>query len=167
MCSSSHGMIRGPMKPLSLCAYTMTSCLGAGLEASRRELRAGRTGLAPLDFETVALDTYAGEIEGIDHVGVPAKLAGFDCRNNRAAELGLAQDGFADAVEASKREHGADRIGVFIGTSTAGILHTELAYRRRDPANGALPPDFDYRRTHNTFSAAEYVRERLGLKGPC
>jgi 3-oxoacyl-[acyl-carrier-protein] synthase-1 len=155
------------MKPLSLCAYTMTSCLGAGLEASRRALREGRTGLAPLDFETVALDTYAGEIEGVDHVRVPSKLAGFDCRNNRAAELGLAQDGFVDAVEASKREHGADRIGVFIGTSTAGILHTELAYRRRDPASGALPPDFDYRRTHNTFSAAEYVRERLGLKGPC
>jgi 3-oxoacyl-[acyl-carrier-protein] synthase I len=155
------------MKLISLCAYTMTSCLGAGLEASRRALREGRTGLAPLDFETVALDTYAGEIEGIDHVRVPSKLAGFDCRNNRAAELGLAQDGFVDAVEASKREHGADRIGVFIGTSTAGILHTELAYRRRDPANGALPADFDYRRTHNTFSAAEYARERLGLKGPC
>jgi 3-oxoacyl-[acyl-carrier-protein] synthase-1 len=155
------------MKPISLCAYTMTSCLGAGLEASRRALREGRTGLAPLDFETVPLDTYAGEIEGVDDVRLPARLAGFDCRNNRAAELGLAQDGFADAVEASKREHGADRIGVFIGTSTAGILHTELAYRRRDPANGALPADFDYRRTHNTFSAAEYVRERLGLKGPC
>src|SRR5437763_11093295 len=138
----SRGYDSRALKPISLSAYTMTSCLGAGLDASRRALREGASGLAPLDFETVALDTYAGEIEGVDDVRLPAHLAGFDCRNNRAAELGLAQDGFADAVEASKREHGADRIGVFIGTSTAGILHTELAYRRRDPANGALPADF-------------------------
>src|SRR5207253_5507747 len=27
--------------------------------------------------------------------------------------------------------------------------------------------DFDYRHTHNTFSAVEYVRARLGVKGPC
>src|SRR6185436_6650903 len=48
-----------------------------------------------------------------------------------------------------------------------GILQTELAYRRRNPADGALPDDFDYRGTHNTFSIAEFVRERLGLRGPC
>jgi len=115
----------------------------------------------------VELDTYAGEIRGVDEARLPASLARFDCRNNRAAEMGLAQDGFEGAVGAAVKRHGAERVGVFIGTSTAGILQTELAYRRRDPANGALPADFDYRRTHNTFSAAEYVRERLGLKGPC
>ena len=145
----------------------MTSCLGSGLDAARRALREGTSGLAKLDFETVELDTYAGEIRGVDEARLPASLARFDCRNNRAAEMGLAQDGFEGAVGAAVKRHGAERVGVFIGTSTAGILQTELAYRRRDPANGALPADFDYRRTHNTFSAAEYVRERLGLKGPC
>ena len=155
------------MKPIPLSAYTMTTCLGNGLEATRRALRAGESGLAPLDFETVELATYAGEIAGLDQVRIPQALSRFDCRNNRAAELGLAQDGFIDAVQRAAKRHGAERVGVFIGTSTAGILHTELAYRRRDPSTGALPPDFDYRRTHNTFSAAEYVRDRLGLKGPC
>ena len=145
----------------------MTSCLGSGLDAARRALREGTSGLAKLDFETVELDTYAGEIRGVDETRLPASLARFDCRNNRAAEMGLAEDGFEGAVSAAVKRHGAERVGVFIGTSTAGILQTELAYRRRDPANGALPADFDYRRTHNTFSAAEYVRERLGLKGPC
>jgi 3-oxoacyl-[acyl-carrier-protein] synthase-1 len=81
--------------------------------------------------------------------------------------MGLAQDGFLDAVQNAVRRHGAARIGVFIGTSTAGILQTELAYRRRDPGDGSLPADFDYRHTHNTFSVAEFVRARLGLKGPC
>ena len=135
----------------------MTSCLGAGLAPTRRALRAGTSGLAKIAFETVALDTCAGEIEGVDDARVLPGLSAFDCRNNRAAEMGLAQDGFIDAVAGAVRRHGAARIGVFIGTSTAGILQTELAYRRRSTGDGALPADFDYRHTHNTFSAAEYV----------
>jgi 3-oxoacyl-[acyl-carrier-protein] synthase-1 len=155
------------MRPALLSAYTMTSCLGRGLAPTRERLRSPASGLAPCRFETVDLDTYVGEISGVDATPLPARLARFDCRNNRAAELGLAQDGFAAAVEAAARRHGRDRLGVFIGTSTAGILQTELAYRRRDPRDGSLPADFDYRRTHNTFSVAAYVRERLGLAGPC
>jgi 3-oxoacyl-[acyl-carrier-protein] synthase-1 len=155
------------MKPIALRAYTMTSCLGPGLEATRRALRSGASGLARLDFDSATLDTFVGEIEGVDQVRLPAAMAAFDCRNNRAAELGLAQDGFVEAVQAAARRHGAERIGVFIGTSTAGILQTELAYRRREAGDGALPPDFDYRHTHNTFSVADYVRTRLALKGPC
>ncbi len=145
----------------------MTSCLGSGLAPTREALRRAESGLAPCRFETVDLDTYVGEIAGVDDVRIPPTLSGFDCRNNRAAELGLVQDGFLQAIEAAARRLGANRVGVFIGTSTAGILQTELAYRRRDPASGALPSDFDYRRTHNTFSVAEFVRERLGLAGPC
>jgi 3-oxoacyl-[acyl-carrier-protein] synthase I len=144
----------------------MTSCLGAGLAPARRALRAGTSGLAPNHFETVDLETFVGEIAGVDAQALPAPLAAFDCRNNRAAELGLAQDGFLAAVGRSVARHGAARVGVFMGTSTAGILQTELAYRRRAP-DGSLPRDFDYRHTHNTFSIAEYVRARLGLEGPC
>ena len=144
----------------------MTSCLGAGLAPARRALRAGTSGLAPNHFETVDLETFVGEIAGVDAQALPEPLAAFDCRNNRAAELGLGQDGFIAAVAQAAARHGPARVGVFMGTSTAGILQTELAYRRRGP-DGALPPDFDYRRTHNTFSIAEYVRTRLGLKGPC
>ena len=155
------------MSPVLLSAYTMTSCLGHGLEPTRAAFRAGSSGLKPCRFETVVLDTFVGEISDVDGASIPAAFARFDCRNNRAAELGLAQDGFSQAVEAAAQRHGRDRIGVFIGTSTAGILQTELAYRARDPADGSLPRDFDYRRTHNTFSAAEFVRARLGLGGPC
>ena len=44
-----------------------------------------------------------------------------------------------DALQGARRRaavarHGKARVGVFLGTSTAGILETELAYRRRDPA---------------------------------
>lgn len=160
-------MARRQMPPVLLSAYTMTSCLGRGLEPTRRAFRAAASGLAPCRFETVQLDTFVGEIAAVDEVRVPPALARSDCRNNRAAELGLAQDGFAQAAMSAAQRFGPRRVGVFIGTSTAGILQTELAYRRRDPADGSLPADFDYRRTHNTYSVAEYVRERLGLEGPC
>lgn len=112
------------------------------------------------------LPTFVGEVLGVDAVQLPAHLASFDCRNNRLALLGLQQDGFADAVAAASNKYGAQRVGVFIGTSTSGIFQTELAYRRLDPVSGALPADFIYGTTHNTFSVADFTRHYLGLSGP-
>jgi 3-oxoacyl-[acyl-carrier-protein] synthase I len=143
------------VRPLLVSAATIASCLGRGVDASRAALASGTCGLAPCRFETAALDTYVGAIAGVDETRLPAPLAAFDCRNNRAAELALLQDGFDATVREAIARHGAGRVGVFVGTSTAGILQTELAYRRRDPADGSLPRDFDYRHTHNTSSVAQ------------
>jgi len=41
-----------------------------------------------------------------------------------------------------------------------------LAYRRRDPVTGALPADFHYAATQNTFSVADFTRRYFGLTGP-
>ncbi len=153
------------MTPLLLSAYTATSCLGRGLDATRTALRNGRSGLAPCAFETVALDTWVGEVAGVDAERLPAPLADFDCRNNRLTQMGLETDGFAGRVREAAARYGKTRVGVFLGTSTAGILQTELAYRRRDPATGALPDDFIYRTTHNSFSLTEFTRAYFGLEG--
>lgn len=153
------------MTPLALTAYTLTTCLGRGLDAHREALRAERSALAPCAFETVRLDTWVGEVAGVDEQRLPEALSRYDCRNNRLTLMGLETDGFADCVREAIARHGADRVGVFLGTSTAGILQTELAYRRRDPATGALPGDFHYRTTHNAFSLAEFTREHFGLAG--
>jgi 3-oxoacyl-[acyl-carrier-protein] synthase-1 len=155
------------VRPLLVSAATIASCLGRGVDATRSALATGTSGLVPCRFETAALETYVGEIARLDETRLPAALAAFDCRNNRAAELGLLQDGFEAAVREAVGRHGPGRVGVFIGTSTAGILQTELAYRRRDPGDGSLPRDFDYRHTHNTASVAQYVRARFGVSGPC
>ena len=154
------------MSPLALTSFTATSAIGEGLGATLASLRAARSGLAPCAFETVALDTCVGEVAGVDQVALPEGCAEFECRNNRLAWLGLNQDGFAAAVEACAARHGRERVGVFLGTSTSGILETELAYRRRDPANGALPQDFRYRGAHNTFSLGAFVQRTLRLTGP-
>ena len=159
-----------PLSPLTLPhlqlgAATATSCLGAGLDAQLQALRNGRSGLSPCSFDTVDLPTWVGEIAGVDDVRLPPELAAFDCRNNRLAELALQQDDFIQAVQAAISRHGAQRVGVVLGTSTSGILQTELAYRERD-ASGALPVSYHYAQTHNTFSLAAYVRARFGLLGP-
>jgi 3-oxoacyl-[acyl-carrier-protein] synthase-1 len=154
------------VRPLAVTSYTVVSALGAGRTATCERLRAGATGLAPNDFAPAPIDCCIGRVAGVEEVRLARELAPFDCRNNRLAALGLAQDGFTDAVARARARYGPQRVAVVVGTSTSGILATELAYRTRDPATGALPPQFDYEHTHNFGSAAEYVRLALGLAGP-
>lgn len=153
------------VSPLLLSATTLTTCLGRGLAAHAEALRTGRSGLRPCNFETVRLDTWIGEVEGVDATALPASLSEYDCRNNRLALLGLEADGFAERVRAAARRYGSRRVGVFLGTSTSGILETELAYRTRDAATGALPASMHYAAAHCPFSVTDFVRQYLGLEG--
>jgi len=154
------------MKPLLLKNFTATSCIGNGAAATLESLRQQRSGLNICEFETVDIETHVGEVSGVDDARLPENLCKFECRNNRLAELALQQDGFFETVQQAAERWGRRRVGVFLGTSTAGILQTELAYRQRDPVTGALPPRFEYASTHNSFSVADYVRRRCGLYGP-
>jgi 3-oxoacyl-[acyl-carrier-protein] synthase-1 len=155
-----------PMRPLLLKNFTVTSCIGKGASATLESLLEQRSGLKNCAFETVDIDTHIGEVAGVDDARLPENLRKFDCRNNRLAELALQQDGFFEAVQQAASRIGRRRIGVFLGTSTAGILQTELAYRERDPVSGALPSSFEYASTHNSFSVADYLRQRCRLEGP-
>src|ERR1700730_8595530 len=154
------------MRPLLLKNFTATSCIGKGAAATFESLLERRSGLKSCEFETVNITTHIGEVRGVDAVRLPENLYKFECRNNRLAELALQQDGFFEAVEDAASRVGRRRVGVFLGTSTAAILQTELAYRERDPVSGALPPSFEYGSTHNSFSVADYVRQRCRLEGP-
>ena len=160
------------MNSLWLSHFTAASCLGHGLAPTLAALRAQKSGLVPCAFETVTdLATYIGEVAGVDEAPLPASLAEYECRNNRLALLGLRQDGFSAAIESAIARHGRRRVGVLLGTSTSGILQTEQAYRRRGPGcldstHGALPDDFIYRTTHNTYSVADFVRTAFNLEGP-
>jgi len=154
------------MNPLLLKTFTATSCIGTGVTAILHSLLEQRSGLASCEFETVDIDTHVGEVAGVDEQRLPRDLQKYECRNNRLAELALQQDGFFEDVRRATDRWGRRRVGVFLGTSTAGILQTELAYRERDPSSGALPLSFEYGSTHNSFSVADYVRKRCRLEGP-
>jgi 3-oxoacyl-[acyl-carrier-protein] synthase-1 len=153
------------MKPLAIRNFSLVTSLGAGRAASIAALRAGTSGLAPCASDLLPFFTHTGEVPGLEDNPITGALAGFDCRNNRLALMALEQDGFLDSVAAARARYGAARIGVFAGTSTSGLRQTEQAYRNRDAA-GALPKNFDYDRTHNTYSVARLVRTVCGLSGP-
>lgn len=150
--------------PVALRDFTLITCLGSGRARTVEALQAGTSGLAPCRFG-VLFPTYVGEAAQLS-CPLENEFAGFDCRNNRLAAAALNEDGFAGSVASARERYGAARIGVFLGTSTSGLLRSEEAYRRRDPESGRLPADFDYARTHNVYSLAGFVRTRLGLAGP-
>jgi 3-oxoacyl-[acyl-carrier-protein] synthase-1 len=154
------------VQPLAISRYSIVNCLGAGSRKLLDALQGKRSGLVPCDFDGIALDTWVGRVAGLEDVRVRRDLQAYDCRNNRLARLGLELDGFVAAVAEARGRYGAGRIGAFLGTSTSGILETELAYRRRDPRTSALPPDFHYAETQNAYSLADFVRRYLGLQGP-
>jgi len=161
-----HAAAEAFVTPLALTACTLVTALGHGLAPTLDALRQGRSGLARRRFETADVDTWLGVVDDADNMALPSELAAYDCRNNRLAELALRADDFGARVRSAAARHGPARVGVFLGTSTSGILQTEVAYRHRDPATGALPPSLDYPRTHNTYSVARYVRRALDLQGP-
>jgi 3-oxoacyl-[acyl-carrier-protein] synthase-1 len=154
------------VQPLLINTFTVTTALGRGTANTLSALRAQRTGLQASAWGAVDLPTCVGEVEGLDTVSMRDDLKEFDCRNNRLAQVALEQDGFLQSVQAAVRRHGKKRIGVFLGSSTSGILSSELAYRERDPVSGALPASHSYRHTHNMFSVADFVRQYADLQGP-
>jgi 3-oxoacyl-[acyl-carrier-protein] synthase-1 len=156
------------LSPLLLAKVTATSCIGRGMGALLEALQAERSGLAPCAFESVSLPTCIGEVPGVDAVSLPPHLQRYDCRNNRLAELGLHAGWLHRSRAAAHPAVGvARRVGVFLGTSTAGILQTELAYRARDPDSGALPALRLQRPRHNSFSVVSYrARNAADLEGP-
>lgn len=154
------------MTPLVLTSFTAVNALGRGNTAVLEALSAARTGLAPCTFEQVQLETWVGEVAGLDELRVCERLAEFDCRNNRLAELALEQDGFAARIAQAREKYGPRRIAVILGTSTSGILETEHAYRQRDPQTGALPPSYRFATTHTLYATTDFVRRYLDLEGP-
>jgi len=154
------------LNPLWLSHFTSTSSIGRGIGPTLAALEKGRAGLAPCAFDGVDLATFVGQVAGVDGVELPSRLADHDCRNNRLALMALLQDNFSEAVHAAIENYGAHRIGLFLGTSTSGILQTELAYCHRDPVTGALPADFHYAATHNTYSVVDFAQKYFGLEGP-
>jgi 3-oxoacyl-[acyl-carrier-protein] synthase I len=151
---------------LAIGDFSLVTALGKGRAQTVAALRENRSALAPSTFDTLPIPTYVGEISGLDDAPLNGKFSSFECRNNRLAAMALHQDALAESIAAARERYGAARIGVFVGTSTSGLLQTETAYRHRDPATGRLPADFNYAGTHNTYSLARFVRLLLGLAGP-
>ncbi len=156
-----------PIKPLAIRAYTATTALGRGREAQAGALRERRSGLRRNDFGKAPLDTWIGRVDGLENEALPPAWASWECRNNRLAWMALQQDGLIDAIGATRERHGADRIALVLGTSTASIGATEEAYERLQDGGTAFPEDLARPQVHTPHSLGGFVQEALGLRGPC
>ncbi|MDQ3228349.1 MAG: beta-ketoacyl-[acyl-carrier-protein] synthase II, partial [Pseudomonadota bacterium] len=116
------------MQPLAIRAYTATTALGRGRAAQADALRTRRSGLRRNDFGGEPLDCWIGRVDGLEDAALPDAWAKWECRNNRLAWLALQQDGVLDVVAEMKARHGAERVAIVLGTSTASIGATEEAY---------------------------------------
>ena len=154
------------MWPLAITGRSVVTACGAGTKALRQALHQRRTGLSERAFPGAPEGIWVGQVPALEAVAPPVELAAFDCRNNRIVELAVRSDGFTDAVARAVARHGADRVAVVVGTSTAGIEETEHAYSRRAPGSTDLPADFDFANTHDLQALPRYLQARLGLRGP-
>jgi 3-oxoacyl-[acyl-carrier-protein] synthase I len=155
-----------PIPALTIPAFTATSALGRGLAAHSHALRERISGLRQNDFTRSQLECWIGRVDGLEAASLPVEYAAYECRNNRLAWLGLQQDGFLEAALALRDRCGADRVALVLGTSTASIGETELAYRELD-ADGRFPAALRLLSVHHPHSLGEFVQVALGLRGPC
>lgn len=157
--------------PVLVSAYTAVSALGDGKAAMTTAVtdrRSGLTRLGPHDFGVgplaEPLETWVGRVDGLEQA-LPAPWSHWDCRNNRLAWRGLLADGFVASVAQAVARHGADRVGLVLGSSTASIGATEDAYRQFE-SSGVFPPQPDNPALHTLHSLTGFVQEALGLQGP-
>jgi 3-oxoacyl-[acyl-carrier-protein] synthase-1 len=151
--------------PLSIEAFTGICAIGRGRAQIAAALRVGQCGLAPNTFGDSAADirAYVGRVAAVEQAMLPERLAAWDCRNHRLAWIALHEDGFDVAVTAAALRFGRTRIGVFVGSSTSGMLDTEDMFRngQEDRLESSR-----FERRHSMGSVGDFVALALGLEGP-
>jgi 3-oxoacyl-[acyl-carrier-protein] synthase-1 len=87
----------------------------------------------------------------------------YRCRNNQLALA--AYRAIEESVESVKAQVGANRIGVVVGSSTAGIAEAEAAFHAR-AKTGRLTPTFQL--VQLEFGGLRgFLEEVSGARGPC
>lgn len=148
-----------------IAAYSTLHAAGVDNHESWQAILTGRSGLRPNTLPWCDLPTWIGEVVAADATPLPAELHAWDCRTHRLAWLALQRNQFSTAVNSAVEHYGASRIGLVMGSSTAGIRSTEVAYKEwRGHAH--WPENFEYRRTHSLDALSRFTAELLGLKGP-
>lgn len=139
----------------------IVNALGAGKTEVLRGLMAGdRSGMVAYSGLLTGRSTFVGRVRQPLHP-LPARLARFDCRNNRL--LATALDEIAPSIAHVASAVGAHRVAVVIGTSTSGIAAGEDAIDALH-REGRFPAEFHYHQ-QEIGMAAEFAASYLGLSG--
>jgi 3-oxoacyl-[acyl-carrier-protein] synthase-1 len=137
-------------------------CAAGDCAATVKEnLLSGQPALVKVDAygagRPVPLGMYQGNLPVL-----PLPQHRWQSRNNRFALAALEQIGAEVAVAIER--YGASRVGVIIGSSTAGIAESETAVRHW-VETGAAPDDYDYA-LQEMGACAQFVAELIEVSGP-
>ena len=150
---------------LGIAATTAIHAAGRGADALWAAVGIGRSALLPNPLDWCDRTCHIGAVPDSFLGELPAPLRDADCRNHRLAYAALDDTMFRAALHAAIQRHGADRIGLLLGSSTSGIHETERAYAyRRD--NGRWPEGFCWTRTHSFGALTAFVARVTGVQGP-
>jgi 3-oxoacyl-[acyl-carrier-protein] synthase-1 len=149
--------------PCSLAALGVVSCLGSGADDTWRRLAAADDSrLGVRDDLAPGRSLLVGAVRE-PLPPVPPALFRYACRNNALSLAALLQ--IEGPVREAIARHGAERVGVVIGTSTSGVGDAEAAIAHHLRTQ-ALSPSFYYDQLE-FGGAAGFLAEYLGLHGPC
>jgi len=124
-------------------------------------LRGGKTGLRPCPLP-VPFETTCGALpEALKEL--PPELKLFDSRQARI--LGILLSELEQPLASARQRWGAARLGIALGTSTAGIAETERAYAEFK-RSGHLPPGYDFPHQHMPEAMTTVARHLTGFSGP-
>jgi 3-oxoacyl-[acyl-carrier-protein] synthase I len=148
-------------QPLRVTGYSMLSALGGTRKEHLDALFEGRTGLGPSPLP-LTFETSVGQVRTV-LPELPRELASRSTRIARMA--GHLINGLENPLRRARERWNSDRIGIFLGTSTAGAEVTEQAYKPF-VEKGVLPDGYNFQEQH-TFGAILHVVAALtGATGP-
>lgn len=151
----------GNATPRPITGYAICNALGGDRDEVLASLRAGRSGLVAPGF-TLPFETLAGVVT-TELPDVPRELVAWSNRSARIATHLVRQ--LDHPLSRARAKWRPERIGVLLGTSTAGADATEKAYAHY-LTHGKLPPDYDFRKQHTFGALVEVVRHLTGAGGP-
>ncbi len=124
-------------------------------------LRQGESGLAPPPF-LLPFSTMAGAVSW-ELPQLPSSLSGYESRPSSMIAHLVEQ--LSQPLKRAQKRWNPHRIGVVLGTSTAGARATELAYWHFLSA-GELPRNYNFFRQHGHGAIVHVLKGLTGVRGP-
>jgi 3-oxoacyl-[acyl-carrier-protein] synthase I len=149
------------LRPLPVTGYANLNALGGTRAEILAALSAGRSGLAP-PAEPLGFPTAVGAVTA-PLPDLTGALAPWSTRVARMAAQLVEQ--LEEPLRRARARWRPARIGIVLGTSTAGIDTTERAYRSRREG-GSLPCGYDLRRQHSPGATLRVIAALTGARGP-
>jgi 3-oxoacyl-[acyl-carrier-protein] synthase-1 len=140
----------------------IVNALGNGVEDVSARLFMGDT--SGMVLEDGLLLNGQARVGRVSHelIAVPDPLKHFNCRNNQLLLTALAQ--IEDAVTHAISRYGRTRVGVVLGSSTAGMAEGEMAFASLKQ-HGSLPLSYHYSQ-QEIGTPAVFLAKYLNLCGP-